>query len=79
MTPRTGAPILQLAAIDKHFGATQALAGVSLTVRSHEIHAIMGENGAGKSTLMKILSGVIAPDAGEIILDGEAVTISPPT
>jgi len=74
--PTAAIPILRLRAIDKHFGGTQALAGVDLTVRSHEVHAIMGENGAGKSTLMKILSGVIAPDAGEIILDGQTVTLT---
>jgi len=76
MNARTDPPILRLRAIDKRFGSTRALTGVNLTVRSHEIHAIMGENGAGKSTLMKILSGVIAPDAGEITLDGKTVTIT---
>ncbi|MBK5124349.1 sugar ABC transporter ATP-binding protein [Burkholderia sp. R-69980] len=64
--------------IEKRFGATRALRGVHLTVRSHEIHAIMGENGAGKSTLMKILSGVYTPDAGEILLDGQAIRIQSP-
>jgi ribose transport system ATP-binding protein len=52
--------------ISKSFGATHALRDVMLPIRSHEVHAIMGENGAGKSTLMKILSGVYTPDAGEI-------------
>jgi simple sugar transport system ATP-binding protein len=59
--------------ISIRFGAVQALDGVQLTVRSGEIHTLMGENGAGKSTLLKVLTGVYKPDAGEIRLDGEAI------
>src|SRR6187551_2781838 len=61
---------LRLTAIRKRFGATQALNGVDLEIAPGEIHALVGENGAGKSTLMKILSGVHAPDAGTIELEG---------
>jgi ribose transport system ATP-binding protein len=57
--------------IHKSFGSTYALRDVALDVRPGEVHAIVGENGAGKSTLMKILSGAEAPDAGQMILDGE--------
>ena len=70
--------IFEMRGIEKRFGATRALRGVHLTVRSGEIHAVMGENGAGKSTLMKILSGVYTPDAGEIILDGKPIKIRNP-
>jgi ribose transport system ATP-binding protein len=73
-----GQVIFEMRGIDKSFGATHALRKVRLTVRSHEVHAIMGENGAGKSTLMKILSGVYTPDAGEILLDGKPVKIDNP-
>ncbi len=73
-----GSLIFEMRGIDKSFGATHALRGVRLLVRSHEVHAIMGENGAGKSTLMKILSGVYTPDAGEILLDGKPVKIANP-
>ena len=65
-----GQVVLEMEGISKHFGATRALNGVKLTVRSHEIHALMGENGAGKSTLMKVLSGVYQPDTGIIKVDG---------
>jgi ribose transport system ATP-binding protein len=57
--------------VRRSFGATQALAGVDLTVEAGEVHALVGENGAGKSTLMKILSGALAPDAGAMLLDGQ--------
>ena len=73
-----GRVVLEMEGIKKHFGATRALDGVKLTVRSHEIHALMGENGAGKSTLMKVLSGVYQPDAGLIKVDGKPLTINKP-
>jgi homoserine kinase len=57
--------------ICKRFGATQALRGVSLEARAGEVLALIGENGAGKSTLMKVLSGAIQPDAGQISLGGK--------
>jgi ribose transport system ATP-binding protein len=63
---------LQLSHIKKRFGATIALDGVNLEVVAGEVHALVGENGAGKSTLMKILSGVHAPDAGAMQLEGGA-------
>jgi ribose transport system ATP-binding protein len=61
---------LRLAGIKKRFGATQALDGVDLEIAPGEVHALVGENGAGKSTLMKVLSGVHAPDAGTMELEG---------
>lgn len=56
--------------IRKAFGATVALDGVDLSVRSGEVCALVGQNGAGKSTLMSILSGALSPDAGSMTLDG---------
>jgi inositol transport system ATP-binding protein len=63
--------ILQVSGLTKSFSGVRALDDVQLTVRQGEVHALMGENGAGKSTLMKILIGLLTPDSGEILLDGE--------
>ena len=71
-------PRAKLRGISKRFGATQALADVSLDLLSGEIHALVGENGAGKSTLVKILAGVHQPDSGAILLDGVPITIAGP-
>jgi ribose transport system ATP-binding protein len=63
-------PRLVMRQVEKRFGATRALRGVSLEVAPGEVLALIGENGAGKSTLMKILSGAYLPDAGDLQLDG---------
>ena len=62
--------LLEMNEVSKTFGATRALAGVSISVDSGEVRALIGENGAGKSTLMKILSGAYQPDAGSMTLNG---------
>ena len=71
-------PIVFLRGIAKYFPGVIANADVDLEVRRGEIHALLGENGAGKSTLMNILTGIYQPDAGEIIIDGYAVTFNSP-
>ncbi len=63
---------LSIRGLSRAFGATKALVSVDLEARAGEVHAVIGENGAGKSTLMKILAGAIAPDGGELTLDGAA-------
>jgi ribose transport system ATP-binding protein len=64
---------VELRGIDKSFGAVRVLRGVDFGAAAGEVHALVGGNGAGKSTLMKILEGVHRQDAGEVLLDGEAV------
>lgn len=71
-------PLLSMRGITKRFGAVEALADVDFHLWSHEVVAIVGDNGAGKSTLAKMISGVLAPDAGLIEIAGEAVTIGSP-
>jgi ribose transport system ATP-binding protein len=62
--------LLDVNGIEKRFGATVALDGVSFALESGQVHALIGENGAGKSTLMNVLAGALAPDAGSIQIDG---------
>lgn len=69
---------LQMQGISKSFNGTQALRNVDFSAVSGEVHAISGENGAGKSTLVKILSGALERDAGEILLDGEPAELGTP-
>ena len=71
-------PLLALRGIGKRFPGVVALNGVDFSVRSGEIHALLGENGAGKSTLIKVLTGVYAPDAGEIRLAGARIAPASP-
>jgi monosaccharide-transporting ATPase len=67
------APVLELSGIYKAFPGVRALNDVGLRLYPGEVHTLMGQNGAGKSTLIKVLTGVYAPDGGEILLDGRAV------
>lgn len=72
------APRLSMRGVEKRFGATLALADVELAVQAGEVHALVGENGAGKSTLMKVLSGAVRPDRGQMWLDGQPYTPADP-
>ena len=69
---------IELRGICKSFGPVVANHNINLSVEKGEIHALLGENGSGKSTLMNMLSGIYSPDAGEIYLDGKAVSFSEP-
>jgi fructose transport system ATP-binding protein len=70
--------LLEGRGISKAFGHVQALRGVNLDLREGEVLALVGDNGAGKSTLIKIISGALRPDAGELFMDGEAVHFQNP-
>ncbi|MEZ5666584.1 MAG: sugar ABC transporter ATP-binding protein [Alphaproteobacteria bacterium] len=67
-----GGPLLAVRGVSKAFPGVQALDAVDLTLERGQIHALLGENGAGKSTLIKVLTGVHAPDAGAVLLRGQA-------
>ena len=64
--------------ISKRYGGVRALQDAGLAVEAGRIHAVLGENGAGKSTLIKVMAGVVAPDEGRMLLDGEPVSFKSP-
>ena len=72
------APMLQMVGIAKSYGAVRANRGIDLAVGRGEIVGLLGENGSGKSTLMKILFGMVRPDEGRIVLDGNPTAIGSP-
>ena len=69
---------IELKNIHKAFGSNEVLKGVNLTLKSGEVHALMGENGAGKSTLMNILTGIHKQDKGQIFVDGKEISFKNP-
>lgn len=70
--------ILHLTGITKLFPGVRALSDVSISIRAGEVHALTGENGSGKSTLSRVMSGIHAPDEGQIFVDGKEVRFATP-
>ena len=73
-----GQPLLSLRKINKSFGAVQVLYDVDMDVFRGKVTALVGDNGAGKSTLIKAIAGIHPVDSGEVIFDGEPVTVHSP-
>lgn len=71
--------VIEMRNITKSFGTFKANDQINLQVEKGEIHALLGENGAGKSTLMNVLSGLLEPTSGEILMSGEVINITSPT
>ena len=71
-------PILHASGLTKRYGGVVALADVSLSLMPGEVHTLLGANGAGKSTLVRILSGLVRPDEGSLLLDGASVRFASP-
>jgi rhamnose transport system ATP-binding protein len=78
MTESSPTPVVELRGIGKSYGGVQAVADVSFAIQAGTVHALVGENGAGKSTLVKILTGVVHPDDGELVIDGEPHRVGDP-
>ena len=76
--PDPASPLLSLRGVTKRFGGVVALDRVDFDLHAGEIHALLGENGAGKSTLIKVLGGIVRPDAGNIELDGRPAEVRDP-
>ncbi len=77
-TPPAGDAYLDMRGVSKRYGGVHALSDVDFACRKNSIHAVLGENGAGKSTLIKIISGVVQPDTGEIRQNGQVVQFPTP-
>ncbi|TPK69614.1 sugar ABC transporter ATP-binding protein [Mesorhizobium sp. B2-4-19] len=73
------APLLEVQSIRKTYPGVIALSDVTFDLKAGEVHALVGENGAGKSTLLSVMNGLVAPDSGEIRIDGQAVVLNDPT
>ena len=69
---------IEMVDIVKQYPLVRAVNHVSFTIRSRQIHSLLGENGAGKTCLMKILYGMTLPDQGEVLINGEKVSIKSP-
>jgi ribose transport system ATP-binding protein len=71
-------PVLRLVEVSKRYGGVRALERASFACAAGRIHALLGENGAGKSTLIKVMAGVVRPDEGRLLLQGQQRTFSHP-
>ena len=69
--PRQGMPLFVMQGVSKRYGGVRALERARFACASGRIHALLGENGAGKSTLIKMMAGVVQPDEGRIVLQGQ--------
>ncbi len=78
MSENATAPLIELVGISKSYGGVHAVEDVSFGIHPSTIHALVGENGAGKSTLVKVLTGVIQPEGGELLVDGEPQRLADP-
>jgi len=77
-TNSEGPPLVEIRGLTKSFDAVRALQGVDLTISQGTVTALLGDNGAGKSTLVRCLTGVHAPDDGEILFRGEPIKLGSP-
>jgi fructose transport system ATP-binding protein len=71
-------PVLEARGITKHYGRVVALDNADFDLRRNEILGVIGDNGAGKSTLIKVLTGAVIPDSGQVLLDGQPVSFRSP-
>jgi rhamnose transport system ATP-binding protein len=78
MSEAASPPLVEVERVGKSYGGVHALTDVSFAIRSGSVHALVGENGAGKSTLVKILTGVVHPDEGRLLIGGEPERIGDP-
>ncbi|MCY0899803.1 MAG: ATP-binding cassette domain-containing protein [Firmicutes bacterium] len=78
MSTKEATPAVELVGIEKRFGAIQVLHGVSFAIYPGEVVGLVGDNGAGKSTTVRIMSGALQPDRGELYIEGRKVRFDSP-
>ena len=78
MNTETATPAVSVKGVRKAFGPTVAVDDVSFDIEAGSVHALLGENGAGKSTIVKLLSGLLQPDAGSIEINARPVSLTSP-
>src|SRR5262245_3521702 len=71
-------PLFRLEGVSKRYGGVRALDDARITCERGRIHAVLGENGAGKSTLIKVMAGVVRPDAGTMEMNGAPLVLDGP-
>lgn len=71
-------PAIEVTGLSKSYPGVRALHQVDFALRPGEVHVLLGENGAGKSTLVKIMSGAVQPDAGDVVVGGQPLTLASP-
>jgi rhamnose transport system ATP-binding protein len=76
--PTPAETLLEVRGLSKAYAGVHALRGASFALRPHEVHALVGENGAGKSTLVKVVTGAVAPDEGDVLLAGQPILHNSP-
>src|ERR1700684_457096 len=74
MAQAVDTPVLETRSLDKRFGGIVAASAISIAIRKGARHALIGPNGAGKTTFVNLLTGVLRPSGGEILLDGAPIT-----
>ncbi|MBO5565208.1 MAG: ABC transporter ATP-binding protein [Lachnospiraceae bacterium] len=78
MTNNNSTPVLEMIHVEKHFGGVHAIDDFSVKIEHGKIHGLIGPNGAGKTTIFNNITGIYAPDAGQILFNGTDITGTPP-
>jgi len=71
-------PIVSIQGVSKYFGATRAIDDISIDIEAGEIFALLGPSGCGKSTLLRVISGFEVPTSGQLMIDGQDMSRTPP-
>ena len=71
-------PIIELKNVEKRFGSFVAVSNINLSLRQGEFFSLLGPSGCGKTTALRVIAGFLEPEAGEVVIDGQSMTNTPP-